>query len=722
MIHSKCITILLLLGTVFSLIGQSIDQSQSPYFAVDKNTDLEAFPLLSSYADVTITGPIADVSITQSYTNNGTTPIEAIYVFPASTRAAVYSMEMKVGKRTIVADIQKKKEARANYERAKVEGKRASLLEQHRPNVFQMNVGNIMPGDKIELEMKYTEFILPEDQQYSFVYPTVVGPRYTGEEAASFAGQPYTKSSELPSYDFGIDVHLNMPVQINQLTSPSHETLITKRGKSARIETKSSDKKAGNRDFIVHYKLSDIGIQSGLMTYDHGDESFFLCQVEPPALETCPEITPREYIFVLDVSGSMMGFPMDVSKVLMKNLFAGMTSYDKFNVMFFAGSAAMMHQQSVSATPSNIKKAFTEFNNMKGGGGTNMLKAINKALAIPKEKDYSRSFVIVTDGYVSVEEKTYTTIQKNLGSANFFAFGIGSSVNRSLIEGIAHVGGGTSFIVTEQKYALKEANKLKKYIESPMLTNIKYSGTGIELYDVIPEHIPDLMGARPIYLFGKYKNNRDGHITINGNRGGKPFSRDIRFPETNMVGNKGLAYLWAREKIRFLDDFNGVNHNAERVEEVTSLGLKYNLLTKYTSFVAIDDKVVNDSGKSKSVKQTLPMPQGVSNSAIGFEMELPELLSYDSKKTRTIKVNVLSKDQITNALFDALLEKHFKTLDKDLLNGLVGKTIQVKIDKALNVSLSCLNIDLKDLELLLAKDLKAIGSNQLERHFEIRIE
>ena len=166
----------------------SEDRTLSPYFiVVSDNPDTDRLPLKSTSAAVNISGVIADVLVTQVYKNDGKKPLEAIYVFPASTRVAVYGMKMTIGKRVIEAKINRRDEARKEYEKAKEAGKSASLLEQQRPNVFQMNVANIMPGDEIKVELKYTELLIPTDRVYEFVYPTVVGPRYSNQKAGSAA-------------------------------------------------------------------------------------------------------------------------------------------------------------------------------------------------------------------------------------------------------------------------------------------------------------------------------------------------------------------------------------------------------------------------------------------------------------------------------------------------------------------------------------------------------
>ncbi|NTV44000.1 MAG: trypsin, partial [Syntrophobacteraceae bacterium] len=207
------------------------DKTLSPYFFVKSDDpSVDQLPLKSTSAVVEIAGVIADVTVTQVYKNEGKRPLEAIYVFPASTKAAVYGMKMTIGERTVIAQIQKRDEARAAYEQAKKEGKSASLLEQQRPNVFQMNVANILPGDEIKTELRYTELITPAEGVYEFVYPTVVGPRYSNQPSATappsekWVQNPYLHSGEAPPYTFDIKVRLSAGVPIQEMTCTSHKT------------------------------------------------------------------------------------------------------------------------------------------------------------------------------------------------------------------------------------------------------------------------------------------------------------------------------------------------------------------------------------------------------------------------------------------------------------------------------------------------------------------
>ncbi len=621
---------LILMGTTGTAQQkESDDKTLSPFFFVKSDSpDVDQLPLKATSAAVSISGVIADVKVTQVYKNEGKHALEAIYIFPASTRAAVYAMKMTIGERVINAKIKKRDEARQEYEQAKQQGKSASLLEQQRPNVFQMNVANIMPGDEIKVEMSYTELLVPTDKVYEFSYPTVVGPRYSNQpsQAASpsekWVQNPYLHQGEAPHYTFDITANIAAGMPIQKLFCTSHKVNVNYSGSSsASIMLDKSEESGGNRDYVLKYRLAGDHVESGLLLYPGERENFFLLMLQPPKRVSTAQIPPREYIFIVDVSGSMYGFPLDISKKLLKDLIGNLRPTDKFNVLLFAGGSTLMSEESLPATPENINKAINVIDQQRGGGGTELLPALKRALALPRAEGFSRTMVIATDGYVTVEEEAFDLIRNSLGNANMFAFGIGTSVNRHIIEGMAHVGMGEPFVITRPEEAPAKAEAFRKLIQSPVLTQVKMNFGGFDAYDVEPMSIPDVLADRPVIIFGKWRGKAQGKITLHGISGEEPYADVIEVSKVKpLTTNSALQYLWARHRIQVLSDYNMLRPDDERVKEVTNLGLTYNLLTAYTSFVAVDSEVRNKNGKTTTVNQPLPLPEGVSDYAVGGMM------------------------------------------------------------------------------------------------------
>jgi Ca-activated chloride channel homolog len=600
------------------------DKTLSPYFAVENgDPSIDSFPLKKTEVDASIVGVIAYVTVTQTYANVGEKPINAEYIFPASTRAAVHGMTMTIGQHVIKAKIKERQQAKKEFEAAKEEGKSASLLQQQRPNVFSMDIANVMPGDVVNIELCYSELLTPTDGIYEFVYPTVVGPRYSElpEKAASdhdkWVKSPYLHQGEDSPSTFDITVKLSTGIPLNELSCKTHRTDVSwDSANTATISLERSDGAAGNRDFILKYSTLGEQVQSGLMLYRGEDENFFFLMAQPPERVRLENIPPREYVFVMDVSGSMNGFPISVSKELLRSLIGGLRPTDTFNVVLFAGKSSVMASASVPATEKNISKALSVIDKQKGSGGTRLTSALKKAILMPHEKDISRSIVIVTDGYISAEKEVFTMIKNNLHEANVFAFGIGSSVNRYLIEGIARAGKGEPFVVTKKGGARSTANKFIKYIESPVLTGITVDYSGFNAYSIEPAAIPDLMATRPIQIFGKWRGEPDGTITITGVGGTGEYQQTFDVAKTRPRDeHQALKYLWARTRVMELSDYAG-SMDDEDIREVTALGLTYDLLTDYTSFVAVYEEIRNPEKESTDVTQPLPLPEGVSDLAI----------------------------------------------------------------------------------------------------------
>ncbi len=665
------------------------DKLLAPYFIIqgsgDEGAAVERFPLKSTDVVTNINGLIAETYVTQIYVNEGEVPINASYVFPTSSGVSVHGMKMIIGNEMITAQIKEKEEAKVEYEEAKSEGKSASLMEQKRPNVFTMDVANIMPGDTVSIELHYTELLAPVENVYEFIFPTVVGPRYappeesSGEDGdasgengepdgssvserdgepdgSSVSGgdsanagngisvgngsgtgsglseddswivSPYLADGATPPGDYNITVNLSTGVPIADITSKTHAIKVNKTDSStAQITLANPADYAGNRDFILKYKLTGERIQSGLvLAGGHGnngsfkEEQFFMLTIQPPERFEPEDIPPREYIFVLDVSGSMFGYPLDTAKELIHDLVADLKETDTFNLILFANDTMLLSPRSLPATAANIKTAAKLIDEQEGGGGTSLLPALEDAIAVPKSEDIARSIVIITDGYISNESEVISCITDNMDSASFFSFGIGSSVNDYLIKQVAGCGLGESFIVTDKEDAEESAENFRTYIEAPLLTDISITYKGFEVYDVEPAVPSILYASQPIVLFGKWRGKPGGTITVTGKAGGEEYVQEIPVGNVTVdMESEAIRYLWARTHLDRIAGYGSVRNDESVKEEITQLGLEYNMITPYTSFIAVSEIIRNTDGDSKDVDQALSLPQRVSNLAVG---------------------------------------------------------------------------------------------------------
>lgn len=607
------------------------DKTLSPYFFVEGgDPKVDHLPLAATHVDVAVSGSVADVTVTQRYQNTGKRPLNARYVFPASTRAAVHGMKMIIGKQTIVAKIKEREQAHEEFDAAKRAGKSASLLEEQRPNVFTMSVANVMPNDVIDVTLEYTELLVPTSGTYELVYPTVVGPRYSNEPAGvaksdRWVASPYLKEGQEPTSTLDISGTISSGIPIAQIACPSHQ--VTESWDNTglvRFALTDDEKHGGNRDFILRYRLAGESIQTGLSLYESASsgEHFFQLVVEPPKRVKPEQVPSREYVFILDVSGSMTGFPLDTAKLVLRELASGLRAQDRFNVLLFSGASYLFAPRSMPATPENVHRALQIIDEQHGGGGTELLPALEQALKLSSEQNLSRTLVVVTDGYIAADKEAIRLVRTHLGEANVFSFGIGTDVNRYLVEGLAKAGLGEPFVVTSPSEAKSTGTRFRDYIAAPVLTNVRVTYDGFDVVGVEPSAVPDVFAERPVVVQGKYRGKPAGTVTVTGKSGTGTYTQ--RFEVTRAaprVENRAIQYLWARSKIAALADFGfGEPGDAER-KEITALGLRYNLLTPFTSFIAVAQVTRNPGTPATDVDQPLPLPAGVSASAVGGGMQ-----------------------------------------------------------------------------------------------------
>lgn len=633
LLRSACCLLLLCLLTVVVLGEPAPDRCLSPYFVVNSGAETGAdFPLQSTRVSAELAGPIAEVRVVQTYANHGKTALEATYLFPASTRAAVHGLTMTLGGRRVVAQIKERGEARRTYEQAKADGKTASLLEQQRPNVFSMHLANILPGDVVEVELAYSELLVPTDGTYEFVYPTTVGPRYSSRPAttaaddAKWVANPYLPQGSPAVASFALEARVVSGMPLHEVASTTHRVGIDFRAANeAQVSIAPDEPLAADRDFILHYRLAGGAIETGLLVDPaagaDGDRHFLLL-LEPPARPAATQIPARDFLFVVDVSGSMHGFPLETAKTLLRELAARLRPVDSFNLLLFAGDSRLLSPASLPATTENVTAALALLDQQQGGGGTELFAALQRALAVPTTEGQARILAVVTDGYVDMEPELFELVRANLGRSSLFTFGIGSAVNRHLLEGLARAGRGEPVVVTDEAKATAAAARFREMIESPVLTGVQVQFEGLVADALAPWPVPDVFARRPVVLAGRFRGEPAGKIRVSGRSGESEWSAAIDVAAATHLQSAGLVgRLWARQRIAELSDLQDLILDDARKAEVTQLGLHYNLLTKYTSFVAVDEVVRRDpAAPLRPVAQPSLLPQGVSNLAVGGEL------------------------------------------------------------------------------------------------------
>jgi len=627
-----------------SAAGQSEDKvTQGALRVVDRSGKPKGdCPLTHTDVRAEVSGFISRVTVTQEFENPFEEKIEAVYVFPLPQDAAVDDMTMVVGGRTIKGRIMRREEARATYEQARARGNVASLLDQERPNVFTQSVANILPGQQVKVVISYVETLKYEAGTYEWSFPMVVGERYIpmkrkqpaaaspagataapdGQEAgdaeddaqpdlkrvpdAARLNPPRVPKGMRAGHDISVEVSIDAGVPLGKVSSTTHEIEVEPGGAAGAVVRLKDAAVIPNRDFRIKYDVAGGRVEDAVLTHASARGGFFTLILQPPDRVTAEDVTPKELVFVLDTSGSMGGFPIEKAKETMALALDHLYPQDTFNLITFAGATQILFEKPVPATPENLSKAKEFIAGNHGAGGTEMMTAIRAALADSDAADHVRIVCFMTDGMVGNDFEIISEVQKH-PNARVFSMGFSATPNRFLLDKMAEYERGEVEYVSEGDDAKQAVQRFHERIRNPLLTDISVEFEGVSVGDVYPKRVPDLFGAKPVALFGRYEHGGRGRVRLKGRTAGGDFVREIpvELPEAE-PRHDVLATLWARNRVGELmgQDMAGMQTGQPAGtlrEEITRLGLDYRLMTQFTSFVAVEDSVVTDGGPPRRV-------------------------------------------------------------------------------------------------------------------------
>ncbi|MEM6309126.1 MAG: VIT and VWA domain-containing protein [Pseudomonadota bacterium] len=600
-------------------------------------------PMLESDIDVRIQGDMATVAITQTFINDAQTPMQAEYLFPLNQKAAVYSMEMVVGDENVTAVIKEKAQAEAAFENAAAEGKAAAVLTQHRPNMFTQKIANLMPGLPIKITLRYVQMVPKIDGKHELVIPLVVGPRYVGASAVDTftparddVTAPLQRNawtiSDVPAHPpvYGLDLpdtfgteRLSFNLEIvtgaplTNFDSATHPLSIERNdfGLSAKFE---EGRVMDNKDLVVRYALQGETLQATSLSHTDERGGFVALMVEPPTVPDETVTAPRELVFVIDTSGSMSGAPMRASKRFMDTALRGLRANDYFRIIPFANTAQSFSKNALVASPANIHSGRGFVDQLSTGGGTEIDNAIRAAFATQQPSDALRIVVFLSDGYVGDEAQVLATINRQIGDARIYAFGVGSSVNRYLLDAMADGGRGYARYVPIGADPNEIAETLAADLKSPLLTDIRIDWGDLDVSEVVPAKIPDLFAGQGLRIYARHNGTaKTAQITVKGLVQGHPAQMPVDILLTNDGDAAALPLIWARNKIAVLNREVALSQNPSLADaEITRLGLEFALQTKNTAFVAVSKARVNTTGKvARPAQVALPIPSGVPKTA-----------------------------------------------------------------------------------------------------------
>ena len=580
----------------------------------------EASPLPLESMDVVaqVTGPLASVTVTQLFGNPFGETVELSYLFPLPHEAAVFDFELRAGGKVITASVEELEAARRTYEEARDRGRLASLLAQKRLSLFSLDLANVRPGESVSATLRYQERLRYDDGRYSFVFPMGVTPRYarTPEEAEGAAAPVSPQGAPAPTVDISVSLDAGAEVRDTKaIESPSHPVEVT-RLDERRAQVRLAGDHVPNKDFVLRYRVAgeEVGARACLSASRAGAK--LLATLVPPALTDTAEPPPREFVFVLDRSGSMSGGPLAEAKNALRACLRTLGERDYFALLAFDDRLEWLRHGTVPFTQKAVDDADRWLGRLDARGGTEIAGALSAALSLPADPERRRYVVFLTDGAVHDEAGTLEVVRRNLGSARLFAFGLGPSVNRGLLAKAAEAGRGTAEFMQLGEDVEGAIIRFQDRVSYPVLTDLRLEWEGVKAWDVYPRVLPDLYAGQPLEVVACAAHEggaAEGSLTLIGTRGGEEVRAGVALPRP--AGRDGaVERAWARARVEDLlaqGSENARNLPGAR-EQVIALAIEHRLVTAYTSLVAVDaEGEARGEGRPRQVAVSQPLPEGV---------------------------------------------------------------------------------------------------------------
>ncbi len=597
-----------------------------------------AFPLKHTAITARVGGMMAEYQIEQEFENPFDEPIEAVYTFPLGHTGAVNAYEMVIGTRTIKGEIKKRADARETYEEAKQSGHTAALVEQQKPNVFTQSVANIAPHETIVVRLSYVDLLPYRDGAYEMVVPLVVGPRYLPVEgggspvASHREGQRPTAGATSIGYvdesrasstvSFVADIDAGVPIQ--RIASGSHDIAVETVSPTRSRVTLGRIDEIPNRDLRIKYTTAGIADTAAVLAHRSGDTGYFVLAIQPKATIRPEEITGREVMIVIDTSGSMDGPPLEQAKRVAGAIVGSLSERDSFNILSFASGVDAMSGRMKTGNARGKQAGLGYLADMHAGGGTEMELGVVEMLTREPADGRVRMIYFLTDGFVGNDDVVLGAAHELLGSNRIFTVGIGQAPNRALLDSLADVGRGFSTYVALDDQGGRAGAELLRRSGQPYLTDVKVDWGGLPVAQQDPAIVPDVYAGIPLVISGRYTRPASGTILVHGNRNGEHVVLPVRVDLPEAIELPPVASLWARRRIEQLGRPSELP--ADVVEQaVTDLGLKFHLMTQYTSFVAVDRTRIVSNGQPRVVEQPAIVPEGVNpNTAVKGEAYHPD--------------------------------------------------------------------------------------------------
>lgn len=554
-------------------------------------------PLTVKYhrVEVEIRDQVAKTSIDQVFLNNHDRDIEGTFIFPLPENAAISEFAMYIGDKKIEGEILDSREARRIYEDIVRRLKDPALLEYIGRNTFRARVFPIPARGEKRIQLSYSELLKGEKGLLRYLYPL-------NTERFSFR----------PLEEVTIAVKIDSKVPVTNIYSPSHKVSVRKEGPNKATLGFEEKNVKPDKDFIVYYSLSSDDVGMSFLNYTDKEDGYFMLLAAPRYVEAKEKVINKNLVFVLDSSGSMSGKKILQTKEAARFIINHLNEKDHFSIIDFDDGVTLFSNRLVPANAENREKALKFISAVEDSGGTNINEALLKALSLMPKGERPNYILFLTDGLPTVGVTGIGEILKNVTAANtaksrLFVFGVGYDVNTELLDRMSADNRGTSVYVGENEDLEVAISGYYEKMSSPLLADLALGFKGIETFQSYPQTLPDLFKGSQLVVLGKYKGT--GPISIN--LMGKVGKEEKRFALENQKLVQDEAYnflprLWAARRIGYLlEQIRLQGDENELVDEVRNLGVKYGIVTPYTSFLVTEKEKLSIAAAAPEAQDAL---------------------------------------------------------------------------------------------------------------------
>jgi Ca-activated chloride channel homolog len=538
-----------------------------------------ALPVSAIKIKAAIDGQIATVRVTHLFRNETDDVLEGTYYFPVPEGATLIEFAVYDGDERRVGRVKEKEEARAAYAQASTQGEDPAILEMTRSGWFQSRVYPIAPRSEKRVELVYSQLLSLKDNIATFDYPL---------------GRGY-KKLKVPVGSVEIDLDVRSAVAIKNLFSPTHPLDLQYDGDrhvTSKLSTVGGEQA---ENFQLIYSLSDEEFGMSLITYrKEGEDGYFLLMLSPKVEFDADRISAKDVVFVIDTSGSMEGDKLKQAKEALRfGLSRTLNEDDRFNIVAFESSIKTLSGEMIQATRANIERALRFVDHLQSDGGTNINDALVTAMRMFQRSGRAQNLVFLTDGQptgVSDPNMICANVRAaNYAHARVFTFGVGSDVNRLLLERLALENRGAQSSIDDQAKLADDVSTFFAKVSKPVLSDLSVNFGVVEADRFHPTVLPDLYTRSQIKIFGRYRNPvdiKDATIALTGLMNEQPRQFDfngLNFPLAT-TDKDYLPRLWATERVNvLLAEIRLNGEKAELKQEVIELAQEFNLVTPYTS-------------------------------------------------------------------------------------------------------------------------------------------